>query len=116
MKSETADVAISIYNQFVADNDRFKMRAALDHMVDSAHLDVCTAFLDAYGVSAIGSAAESGELRLLVGFDLSDIPVAQDTVSFQMAEEWKTSGADPVHRQTDEESIRNAVKFLRFLH
>ena len=52
------------------------MREALDHMVDSAHLDVCTAFLDAYGVAAIGSAAESGELRLLVGFDLSDIPVA----------------------------------------
>lgn len=113
MKSEVEEVTTKISNQFVADNDRFKMRAALDHMVDSAHLDVCTAFLDAYGVSAIGSAAESGELRLLVGFDLSDIPVAQDIISFQMAEEWKASGEDPVHRQADEESIRNAVKSLQ---
>lgn len=76
LESQVEDITISIGNQFVADNDRFKMREALDHMVDSAHLDVCTAFLDAYGVAAIGSAAESGELRLLVGFDLSDIPVA----------------------------------------
>ncbi|HOK55328.1 MAG TPA: phospholipase D-like domain-containing protein, partial [Armatimonadota bacterium] len=113
MESQVEDITISIGNQFVADNDRFKMREALDHMVDSAHLDVCTAFLDAYGVAAIGSAAESGELRLLVGFDLSDIPVAQDIVSFQMAEEWKASGEDPVHRVADEESVSSAVKALQ---
>ncbi len=106
------EVNASVSGQFVADNDRFKMRQALDHMIDSAHLDVCTAFLDAYGVSAIGGAAESGELRLLVGFDLSDLPVAQDVVSFQMADEWKASGEDPVHRMADEESVRNAVKAL----
>ena len=113
MKSEIGEVTTALSNQFVADNDRFKMREALDHMVDSAHLDVCTAFLDAYGVSAIGSAAEGGELRLLVGFDLSDIPIAQDTVSFQMAEEWNASGEDPVHRLADEESVRNAVNVLQ---
>ncbi|MBI2842739.1 MAG: hypothetical protein HYX78_05005 [Armatimonadetes bacterium] len=113
MKTEIEDVAISISSQFVADNDRFKMRDALDHMVGSAHLDVCTAFLDAYGISSIGSAAENGELRLLVGFDLSDMPVAQDVVSFQMAEEWKASGEDPVHRLADDESVKNAVRALQ---
>lgn len=113
MKSEVEEVTTNICNQFVADNDRFKMRQALDHMVDSAHLDVCTAFLDAYGIAAIGSAAESGELRLLVGYDLSEIPVAQDIVTFQMAEEWKATGEDPVHRQADDESVRSAVKALQ---
>ena len=113
MKSESEKDTTSIPKQFVADNDRFKMREALENMVDSAHLDVCTAFLDAYGVSTIGRAAESGELRLLVGFDLSEIPVAQDVVSFQMAEEWKASGQDPVHRLADEVSVRNAVTALQ---
>jgi len=46
-------IGINIGNPFVPDNDRFKMRPALDHMVDSAHLDVCTAFLDAYGTRCV---------------------------------------------------------------
>lgn len=46
-------IDINIGNPFVADNDRFKMRPALGHMVDSAHLDVCTAFLDAYGTRCV---------------------------------------------------------------
>lgn len=83
-------IGINIGNPFVPDNDRFKMRPALDHMVDSAHLDICTVFLDAYGVCSIGSAAENGELRLLVGVDLTYMPVAQDSVTFQMAGEWKS--------------------------
>ena len=112
-RTEVDNAITGISRQFVADNDRFKMREALDHMVDSAHLDVCTAFLDAYGVSAIGNAAESGELRLLVGYDFSDIPIAQDIVTFQMAEEWKASGEDPVYRQSDEDSANNSVKALQ---
>ncbi len=112
MKSEVDNVTSSRPKQFIADNDHFKMRDALDQMVESAYLDVCTAYLDAYGISSIGNAAENGELRLLVGFDLSDIPVAQDIVSFQMAQEWEASGEDPVHRQADEELVKNAVQAL----
>ncbi len=113
MKSEVEEVTLSISTQFIADNERFKMHEALDHMVASKHLDVCTAFLDAYGVTAIGSAAENGETRLLVGFDLADIPVAEDVVSFQMAEEYKASGKDPVHRLSDDDLVESAVKALR---
>ena len=112
MDSKVGSSADCISNQFVADNDRVKMIDALNHMVSCGHLDVCTAFLDAYGVSVIGNAAEKGDLRLLVGFDLADIPVAEDVVMFQMAEEWKASGEDPVRRQADEESVRTAVKAL----
>lgn len=103
----------SMANQFVADNNRCKMRDALDHMVSSPNLDVCTAFLDSYGISAIGNAAEAGGCRLLVGFDLSDMPAGQDIVTFQMAEEWKASGEDPVRRQSDDEFLSAAIQCLQ---
>lgn len=103
----------SIAKQFVADNNRCKMRDALDHMVSSPNLDVCTAFLDSYGISAIGNAAEAGGCRLLVGFDLSDMPAGQDIVTFQMADEWKASGEDPVRRLSDDEFLSAAIQCLQ---
>lgn len=105
--------AASIANQFVADNNRCMMRDALDHMVAFPNLDVCTAFLDAFGISTIGNAAEAGSCRLLVGFDLSDMPAAKDIVTFQMAEEWKATGDDPVRRQPDDEFVRLAIRCLQ---
>jgi hypothetical protein len=103
----------SINAGFVVDNNRLKMKDVLNNMLDSSYFDICTAFLDAYGISVIGNIAEQTELRLLVGYDLSDIPIAQDIISFQMAEEWQITGEDPLYRQVDDELASRAVQLLK---
>lgn len=98
---------------FVADNVRVKMRVALDALLQSGRLDACTAFLDAFGIATIGGAVETTALRLLVGYSLSEFPLAQDVVTFQMAEEWEASGQDPVHRLSEDSLIHSAVAALQ---
>lgn len=99
--------------RFVIDNDRHLMRAAVDMLVEKPSLDVCTAFLDAYGVATIGQVAERGRLRFLVGYELSDNPTDQDIVTFDMAREWKRTGRDPVVRTWDDEEVREALRLLK---
>jgi hypothetical protein len=98
---------------FVADNVRVKMRVALDALLQDGRLDACTAFLDAFGIATIGGAVETAALRLLVGYNLSEFPLAQDVVTFQMADEWHASGQDPVHRLSEDSLIQSAVAALQ---
>jgi len=98
---------------FVADNDRVKMRQALDTLIQSGRLDICSAYVDAFGIAAVGGSVDTVPLRLLVGFNLSEMPVDQDIVTFQMADEWNINHTDTVHRQADDATVQAAVSALQ---
>lgn len=99
-------------SRFVIDNDRHTMRSAMDMLVQKQGLDICTAFLDAYGIAAIGQVAEHGTLRFLVGYELSDQPTDKDIVTFEMAHEWQRTHQDPVVRVWDDSEIQEATRLL----
>jgi superfamily II DNA or RNA helicase len=97
---------------YVADNERVKMKDVLDALCEQGELDVCTAFVDAYGIACLQGAAEAGDSRLLVGYELADMPQTKDIATFEMADEWKRTGADPVQRIRDDEAVRAAIHTL----
>ncbi len=102
----------ALSGQFVADNDKFRMIDAVEALTEARHLDVSSAFVDAFGIAALADGAQNGEVRLLVGYELSDIPTAQDTITFEDARTWRDTGADPLDRTTDDESIGPAIQAL----
>ena len=97
---------------YVADNERVQMKEVLDALCEEGRLDVCTAFVDAYGIACLQGAAKAGDSRLLVGYELADMPQAKDLATFAMADEWKRTGADPIQRIRDDEAVQAAIHTL----
>ncbi len=111
-EKNSSSFATDATDLFIVDNNRVRMKDTLDALLDSKSLDVAVAFVDAYGVAQLNAMPPDSKCRLLVGYDLSDMPQNNDVVTFQMAEEWRKSGLDPVHRVNDDETVFNAIAAL----
>jgi len=111
--SDDQQTTVPITNgQFVADNDKLRMVDAVEALTSGHHLDVSSAFVDAFGIAVLSDGADNGEVRLLVGYELSEIPTAQDTLKFEDARTWRDTGTDPLDRTVDDESIGPAIQAL----
>ena len=107
-----SDMGAGLAGEFVADNDKFRMIEALDELTKARHLDVSSAFVDAFGIKLLSEGADNGEVRLLVGYDLSEIPTAVDSITFEDARNWRDTGAAPLDRTTDDDSVSPAISAL----
>ena len=56
MTDENAGSPATTAEQFVADNDRFRMAGAVDSLSSAHHLDVSVAFVDAFGIAILADA------------------------------------------------------------
>jgi len=56
LTDENAGSPATTAEQFVADNDRFRMAGAVDSLSSAHHLDVSVAFVDAFGIAILADA------------------------------------------------------------